>query len=128
MPLWVKTFPTHLTNNKIVVIKGNGSASNIISNSHKISFNLNLVSRSIVRINTIYYPGWKIKLDGQDIPISYANKLGVMDISVPEGTHAVLAAFTETPIRLISDFLSILSLLFLFLILIIKKKSNKNVK
>ena len=109
MPLWVKEMPSERSAEKIEVL-GLGKVENISYNSKHISFSIDLLSQSTVRINTIYYPGWKAYIDNKEVQISYANDRGVMDITIPSGSHMVKANFTETPLRSTSNIISLLSL------------------
>lgn len=111
MPLWVKKFPSKRPESKVEIIKGKGNIKNIFSNSKQVKFFMNTSRESIVRINTIYYPGWNTSIDNQTTAISYANEKGVMDISIPSGKHLVKGEFSETSFRLASDVISLLSLL-----------------
>jgi hypothetical protein len=79
--------------------------------SKKVSFVAEMKTEGIVRINTIYYPGWRAYTNNSRSVITYGNPKGVMDIELPEGSHTVAFHFSETPVRLISDVISILSLL-----------------
>jgi len=121
MPIWVKEKALKIPDKKAEILNGKGIIQNILSNSHKISFNLNLESRSIIRINTIYYPGWQVRVDGISVPITYNNKYGVMEFSVPAGNHIVQAIFGETRERLAADMISLIS--FFILILLVFRKS-----
>jgi len=107
MPLWVKTHPVSISENKVELIKGEGSVENLISKSNKISFNAKLDQDSIIRINTIYYPGWNISVNGINQTISYDNEFGVMDISVPKGQSVINGKFSETNLRLAADIISL---------------------
>lgn len=111
MPLWVKKFPLQRSAEKVEIVEGQGKVENVSYNSKQISFSVDLLSRSAVRINTIYYPGWKVNVDNANASISYSNEIGVMDISIPSGKHIVNAKFEETPLRLTSDIISVLSIL-----------------
>ncbi len=110
MPLWVRRMPTQRVKEKVEIANGEGSLENIYYNSKQVKFSINPLSQSTVRINTIYFPGWKIYIDGKNTAISFNNKVGVMDIAIPSGTHEVTASFGETPIRILSDIISLLSL------------------
>lgn len=120
MPLWVKKIPLQRSVNKVELIKGVGNIQNVFFNSKQIKFSVNVLSQSIIRINTIYYPGWSAFVDKTNMPISSSNEKGVMDVSVSSGKHVVQLNFGETPLRLISDMIS-LSVLFMFLLLVIKR-------
>jgi hypothetical protein len=69
-------------------------------------------------VNTIYYPGWEFSVDGVKTAINYNNQFGVMDINVLAGKHIVKGEFKETLLRLISDFISLFSILGLVIYLI----------
>lgn len=116
MPLWVKTLPNKSFEQKVEV--KSGTIENLNFNSRKISFALNSIKAQTVRINTIYYPGWNILVDGKKTQINYANQLGVMEIKVNTGQHIVQGNFSETPLRLISDIISLFAVIGLCLGLI----------
>lgn len=123
LPKWVKVKPTEHFKQKAELLSA-GEISNLTYNSKNISFTIASSNNSIVRINTIYYPGWNASIDGEQSIIEYKNKFGVMDFSVPKGQHSVQLSFSETPLRLFSDFLSVVSLLALFFVLKFKKDAS----
>ena len=90
-----------------------------ISFIKKIVFNIESDSPSVVRINTIYYPGWAVLDNGKKTNINYDNDLGVMDIEIAQGSHNISANFSETKTRLLSDTISIITLFALVAILTI---------
>ena len=109
MPLWVKEKQTKRFVEKVEIVGGAGTINNLYYDSKKIAFDV-LAEQSVkVRVNTIYYPGWKAYVDKKSTNISYANDKGVMEIIVPSGRHVVEVGFGETPIRLVSDIISIAS-------------------
>ena len=109
MPLWVKDLPKSSWPKKVEVAAG--KVGDVSDNSRKITFALDLPKSETVRINTIYYPGWAFTVDGQKAKINYANAFGVMDLGIPAGKHVIKGAFTETPLRLFSDLISLASIL-----------------
>jgi hypothetical protein len=66
-----------------------------------------------VRLNTLYFPGWTVLVDGVETPIDYDNPLGVMEFSLEEGEHAVTLVFGDTPARSWSKRVSLASLVLL---------------
>jgi hypothetical protein len=109
MPLWVKQLPLESWKDKVEL--ASGSVSNISSNSKRISFDVSLPKAETVRINTIYYPGWEVKIDGAQTKINYNNQFGVMEVNVNAGQHFIKGEFGETPLRLLSDLISLFSVL-----------------
>lgn len=113
LPLWVKEQSTNRPDKKVEVIKGSGQIISFSSNSKRVEVNV-LDKIEILRINILYYPGWKAYIDGKETKIDYSNKKGVMDIQIPNGTRTVELLFEETLIRKAANSLSV----FTFLVLI----------
>lgn len=67
---------------------------------------------SSIRVNTLYYPGWRVEVDGQQQTIDY-NREGLINFNVPAGIQRIIVWFGETPLRLLADGISIISLLWL---------------
>lgn len=121
LPKWVNQKPAEHFKEKVEIISGQGKIINISYNSKEIEFNINSQIGSKIRVNTIYYPGWKAKIDGVQTEIKYDNPQGVMELSVPEGNQNVNFSFSETPFRLFADILSVISFVVLVVILKFKK-------
>ena len=122
MPLWVKKIPLQRVDKKVEILTGKGEITNLLFNSKQVDFSINAQSETTVRINTIFYPGWKIFVDKINTEISYNNEQGVMEIQIPSGSHVVRANFEETPLRLTSDIISLTSVVVL-LFFIVKRKN-----
>ncbi|HVT01648.1 MAG TPA: 6-pyruvoyl-tetrahydropterin synthase-related protein [Patescibacteria group bacterium] len=113
MPVWVKNKPSNHPNEKVKIVKGQGDIQNIIVDSNSIQFNYLSKSPSIVEINTIYYPGWKAFSNKQEKAIFYDNSKGLMDLKLEGGNQTIKLVFGETPIRLLADAISLITLLLL---------------
>ena len=121
MPSWVLKKPTSHFQNKVEIVKGEGKISNVSHNGNFVFFDYSSDSPSVVRINTIYYPGWKAYSNGVDKAIFSDNDQGVMDVRLADGDQKITLSFGETPARILSDAISIASLLGL---LIYTNKNN----
>ncbi len=81
--------------------------------------------------NTLYFPGWNVKVDNQYYPINFTSKLspGIINFTLNEGVYKVEIIFVNTQVRFFSNLLSsfsfftlaLLSLIFLF------RKRRKNI-
>lgn len=71
--------------------------------------------------NTVYFPGWEVVADGKKIPIEYQdlNHKGLITFRTPPGIYEVIVQFKETKLRLLSDYISLISLILLFVILFV---------
>lgn len=106
---------------KIEIINGGkGMLTNI--NIYATKYNFDIVSDSGVeiRVNTAYFPGWEIAIDGVRKD-SKKTKEGLIEFFVPQGTHNVKVQFNNTPIRILGNIISSLSVLGLLLFLIRKR-------
>lgn len=110
MPLWVKKEPKNLSSEKIVP----NVHSNLIFKSNKIEFHTSLENGIRITVNQIYYPGWTAYINGNKTEILYDNNKGLMQVDVPKGNNVVFLKFTETPLRLFTDIISVLSAVALF--------------
>ncbi len=112
MPKWVKQIPLTSVQNKIEVIKGKASISDITSlNGDRVQFKAIVSKASVISINVIYFPGWSIFVNNKPHSFSYFNSKGVMYLELPSGNYIVTARFGETQVRAISDFISLLSVI-----------------
>ncbi len=117
MPVWVKTKPLQRAEKKVEIIKGKGSIENISYNNTQTVFSITANEPVHLKINTLYWPGWRIFVNNKETVFSYENSAGVIELDVPTGTHQVRVSFSETPLRLFADVISIVSIGLLLLII-----------
>lgn len=104
---------------KIDVVAGTATIHNERIRATDSSFTIESVGPSIISMNTLFYPGWKLSIDA--IPREFENtKTGILRFTVPDGTHKITIAFGETPFRKMADSISFLSLLWLSVWAILK--------
>ena len=70
------------------------------------------------RYMAFYYPGWRVWVDGEPVPVTPTEPDGLIAFDVPAGRHAIRVRFGETPTRLIADVLSLISLTALLALII----------
>jgi hypothetical protein len=61
-----------------------------------------------IEVPQFYYPGWLAWLDGAPLPVQASQIRGLIRVSAREGRHSLRLAFTETPVRATSDWLTLL--------------------
>lgn len=111
MPLWVKEYPVEHFKEKVQDVNRRAEITNLTYSSNRVLFNYKSPSDTVFLINTIYYPGWKAYLNGENIEIRYDNPQGIMEISASQYRNTVLLKFEETLPRTIANTVSILSVL-----------------
>lgn len=125
MPLWVKKMPTERFTDKVKTLKGSGEILDISYNSKQISFKYDSDSPAIVEISTIYYPGWRAYSNGSQKAIFYDNDRGLMNLKLTSGKQNIKLIFGETPLRLLADGVTIITLIFLIIFLFVGQKFIK---
>jgi hypothetical protein len=80
----------------------------------------------VLTINTYYFPGWEVKVDGQKVKVDDNNKLKLITVDVPRGEHRVEAQFTNTPLRNLANILTVASFLSLLVLIFLPKYRGDN--
>lgn len=109
MPRWVREKPKERPIKKLEFFEGRGTITLQSSSTRKVEATVIAKERSVVRLNTIFYPGWGVELDNSPTAISYRNPRGIMHIAVPAGEHHMIAEFRETLPRFFADTISVVS-------------------
>jgi hypothetical protein len=78
--------------------------------------------KAIAEIQTFYFPGWHVFLDGKEVKIDPSKDplLGRMQIVVSSGKHDLTAEFFDTPIRAAGKALTVITILVLSGFVLIK--------
>lgn len=95
---------------EVIISDGSGKISVTESRSNKIVFALRSYDKVRVDVNTLYFPGWKIFLDGQPWPFKYSGEGGIMRIDVPVGDHIVGVEYMETTLSKFANGMTLLVL------------------
>ncbi|MCL5113775.1 MAG: 6-pyruvoyl-tetrahydropterin synthase-related protein [Patescibacteria group bacterium] len=109
MPLWVRKMPNKRFEKKVEVISGSSEITNLFYKSNAINFDYNARTASVIRVNTIYYPGWKLFLGQNRKNITINKERGVMEFEVKPGLNHVRMIFSETPLRSVANYISMFS-------------------
>jgi hypothetical protein len=109
-PVWTSGSASSYPKENIEVIGGEGEIHIQSRSSQRIQAELSNVKQGTqLLINTLYYPGWHVFVDGEEVPIEFQNMnhRGLMIVSIPEGSTSLTAEFSETKIRFLSNTISV---------------------
>ena len=123
LPIWVKNDPKAHYEKKVVI--KNGKIENLKIKPSSVIFTSLSDEPTQVEINTFFFPGWNVEVDGMNAKINYNDNKGVINIFVSSGIHEIKASFGETPIRAFSDYISLSS--FLVLLFVMVKANYKKI-
>lgn len=112
-PIWSIRFMERKPRDTIEVIGGSAEIEKISRNSTSRSYNISSEENSTIRENTLYFPGWKVYVDGKESSVEFQdpNNRGLMTFVLPQGSHKVDVKFENTRLRALADTISFISLL-----------------
>lgn len=118
-PIWTAGDFSSFPKSSFEIISGKGEITSSIrrSNVHTIETHAEMPLRLVD--NTVYFPGWQVKVNGEKVPIEFQdpNYRGLITFNVPEGINRSEVKFTESPIRFISDLITLASILIIILLI-----------
>lgn len=97
------------------IITGDMKVTPLIERPHHKKFSVEVLRPGIFQINTYSFPGWEVFVNGEKVSFTDDNKLKLIQISLPSGNHDVEAKFTDTPVRIVGNTTSIISIIVLIL-------------
>ena len=109
-PIWVDKNISSIKKPKVEL---SSITSNITVNqnlSNRLDFVINVDRPDLVKINMLYYPGWNLSVNNKIIELKPSAE-GLIEIPVSSGRNNFILSFSETPLRLVSDFISLFALL-----------------
>lgn len=126
-PKWSIRGMEYRPGKKIELIGGKGSVKESFRNTTAHVYKVTAETEIQLLDNTVYFPGWKAYADGVETPIQYQdlNHMGLITFKVPYGTKQVLVRFEDTKLRKISNIVSFVSLLAVFVILVVENQRSK---
>lgn len=128
-PIWSVRFMEKKPTSEIEFIEGEGRITKISRTSKGRSYEIVSKDKSKIRENTLYFPGWKVLVDGKEQALEFQdpNSRGLMTFFLNNGRHKVDIEFGNTKLRTAADSVSLISFFGLVLLIIgSKRKWLKN--
>lgn len=110
-PIWSIRQMGERPSESAVPIQGNGTIALIGKNTTQREYSVIAEEELRVAENTLYFPGWKVFIDGRETQIQYQDPAyrGLMTFFVPVGKHIVTIRFSDTKVRMVANSISIIS-------------------
>jgi len=128
LPIFAKAPPADAAGSDLDIISGIGEYRTLFKNSRLQKYSLSITSSSaIAELQTYYFPGWQAYLNGQKQIIDSTRDplLGRIQVDLPKGSSDLILKFNNTPIRTISNLLSLISwVCFIIILWIQRPKKN----
>lgn len=123
LPISSKEPPAELATSRYEMLTGETGISDFHEGTNWLNFKADTKTHTIIRLSQYYFPNWKITVDGKEIIFDYKNNnLGLMTIILGPGNHLVEARLYDTPIRTVSNAVSLVSAIFAILIILTQVK------
>lgn len=123
--LWEKSVPK----NHLEIVSGSGEVKEV---SRKETNHLYITfSSSDIKVleNTLFFPGWQVKIDNKTIPIDYLNSkyLGKILFKIPRGIHLVDISYNDITLYGLSKILSAIGYVTIIISLIYLNRKKINI-
>ncbi len=121
-PIWSIRFMEKEAPQKVVVVGGDATVKDFSETSTRKMFHVSATTPSKIVVSTLYFPGWRVYLNGQEQQIEFQDQSyqGLITFNVPQGHHDVKAIFESTKIRDAAILISAVSwIVFIFFVLFI---------
>lgn len=111
-----------------IVISGDVSISYFVNKSNSWSFDADVKENTRIETPVFYFPNWEVYVDGQKHSFDHDNLVGRISVNLEKGQHNVEGKFRNTPLRTVSNIISLVSLfgLIFYLKKYEKNKNNQN--
>lgn len=120
-PIWVKEQPEKPATERMTLRSGQGRVTVNRLSVAEYEFEVDIAQAARLRVNTFYFPGWTLFVDGSESSIDYSNPKGLMEFGLGPGHHIVQLSFLDTPVRRVGMTVSLLSFLLLFTAPLLKR-------
>lgn len=125
LPIYAKQPPSQRAPDTPIIIDGEAEVVSGEKGTDWQKWNISVSSsEASVRLPLYDFPGWKVWVDKEEVPINHENELGLITFLMPEGRHEVLAKLTDTPVRKVGNIVSLVGLVMVPLFLRKERKKK----
>lgn len=111
--IWMAEEPTTYPAKRIEIIRGEATILSATRKSTVHQFEISAETESTILDRTYFFPGWKVLVDGTEVPIQFQDPAyaGMITFQIPEGKHHVVVQFEQSRIEQASNILSLSTLI-----------------
>lgn len=111
-PIWSVRFMENFPNKPYEIVEGDAVVVTIDRDTTRHLYQITVRTPMTFLENTLYFPGWHVYLDSQEIIPEFqnANYRGLMTFEMEPGIHTVQVQFSQTRLRQIADVISVAAL------------------
>ncbi len=111
-PIWSVRFMEQRPKAPAEVIEGTAVIHLAKRTSTRHEYSIQAITSSRIVENTLYFPGWRVFVDGKEVPVEFQDPAyrGRMTYDVATGVHGVVVEFTDTKLRKAANLVSLAGL------------------
>lgn len=110
LPIYAKHPPTSPAPDKLIIVDGKSVSQLVARGTDWQKWSLEVSSdQAIVRLPIFDFPNWQIMVDNIKTKINHNNELGLIEFSVAAGKHDIYTVLKNTPVRIVSNIVSVLA-------------------
>jgi hypothetical protein len=113
LPIFAKFPPAEISTQNYEISEGECRIQNFYKGTDWILFEAVSRSGCKVVLSQYYFPGWEVYVNNSKVNIDYLNDLGLMTVDLPAGQSTLKARLSNTPVRAVSNLLTVISMVFL---------------
>jgi len=80
-------------------------------NSRQLFAQIDVSQATTISVNWLYVPGWRVKVDGQTVPVVPVTDAGLVGFEIEPGIHDIDIHYTQTGTQQLASIISIISLI-----------------
>lgn len=108
----------------IETVDGSIRVDNFKRGTNWLQAEINSTESATIKLPIFDYPEWKVYVDKKEISFDNQNDLGQPTFKIDGGSHIIFAKLYNTPVRIIANFISLLSIIILFFYIFKKWKKS----
>ncbi len=108
-PRWMQDVPPYRPD-AIQIISGDASVQQTARSVTSWSGTVHAKSQATAEMSIAYFPGWRVLIDGTEVPAWPADRTGLIRLQIPAGDHHVDIAWGRVPTVWAGDLISLLAL------------------
>ncbi len=91
---------------RLTIVEGEGEVLEQRSAGTRFGGVVRMAAPGTVRVNLLYFPGWRATVDGQPAALRVAPPYGLIDLDLPAGEHEIALWMGSTPARRLGTLLA----------------------
>ncbi|MGL4651865.1 MAG: hypothetical protein ACRC1H_20820, partial [Caldilineaceae bacterium] len=91
---------------RLTILSGVGQVTEQRSAGSSFGGTVQMATPGVVRVNLLDFPGWRVLVDGAPTAYRRSGPVGLIEIDLPAGSHAIEARMSSTPARTLGTLVS----------------------